>query len=172
MRNVICTNLRWQISILNQNTILIIGSINHIMAIMLVVPRQPLLVLKKHSLNNHFHAKKVIRIRNERTSSFSYKSISNLPLNELPGVYQSFYPYHILIFQSKPLFLTHFFFNYICRLPLINIWMTNSEYSKQYFLTKETLNNSMRYVHCRKLCVWLCLILGSCLLNEVVFYCL
>ncbi|KAK2419962.1 hypothetical protein P8452_50282 [Trifolium repens] len=52
---------------------------------MLVVPRQPLLVLKKHSLNNHFHAKKVIRIRNERTSSFSYKSISNLPLNELPG---------------------------------------------------------------------------------------
>jgi hypothetical protein len=129
-------------------------STNHIMATMLVVPRQPLLVLKNHSLSNYFHAKKVIR--NERTSSFNYKSIANVPLKELPGVYiyQSFYPYHILIFQSKQLFLTHFFFcNYICRLPLINIWMTNSEYSKQYFLTKETLNNSMRYVHCRKLCV-------------------
>ncbi|WJX70546.1 hypothetical protein P8452_54640 [Trifolium repens] len=50
---------------------------------MLVVPRQPLLVLKKHSLHNHFHAKKVIR--NERTSSFNYKSIANVPLNELPG---------------------------------------------------------------------------------------
>ncbi|WJX65648.1 hypothetical protein P8452_50284 [Trifolium repens] len=53
------------------------------MATMLVVPRQPLLVLKKHSLNNHFHSKKVIR--NERTSSFNYKSIANVPLKELPG---------------------------------------------------------------------------------------
>ncbi|WJX70555.1 hypothetical protein P8452_54647 [Trifolium repens] len=53
------------------------------MATMLVVPRQPLLVLKNHSLSNYFHAKKVIR--NERTSSFNYKSIANLPLNELPG---------------------------------------------------------------------------------------
>ncbi|XP_045811363.1 uncharacterized protein LOC123905703 [Trifolium pratense] len=52
---------------------------------MILVPRQPLLVLKKHSLiNNHFHAKKLI-IRNERTSSFNYKSTVNLPLNELPG---------------------------------------------------------------------------------------
>jgi hypothetical protein len=120
----------WQISILNQNTILIIGSINHIMAIMLVVPRQPLLVLKKHSLNNHFHAKKVIRIRNERTSSFSYKSISNLPLNELPGVYQSFYPYHILIFQSKPLFLKHIFLIiFVGFLWSIYGWQTQSSQS-------------------------------------------
>jgi hypothetical protein len=58
------------------------------MATMLVVPRQPLLLLlKKHSLNNHFHKKKVIR--NERTSSFNYKSIANVPLKELPGVYIS-----------------------------------------------------------------------------------
>jgi hypothetical protein len=62
-------------------------STNHIMATMLAVPRQPLLVLKNHSLSNYFHAKKVIR--NERTSSFNYKSIANLPLNELPGVYIS-----------------------------------------------------------------------------------
>jgi len=65
------------------------------MASISVVPRQPLLVQKKHRLNSHFHTKKTSCsvIRNEKTSSFSYRSIANVPFYELPGVYyQSFHP--------------------------------------------------------------------------------
>nr|AFK37649.1 unknown [Medicago truncatula] len=57
------------------------------MASISVVPWQPLLVQKKHILNSHFHTKKTSCsvIRNEKTSSFSYRSITNVPFYELPG---------------------------------------------------------------------------------------
>ncbi|AES74761.1 hypothetical protein MtrunA17_Chr6g0453601 [Medicago truncatula] len=57
------------------------------MASISVVPWQPLLVQKKHILNSHFHTKKTSCsvIRNEKTSSFSYRSIANVPFYELPG---------------------------------------------------------------------------------------
>ncbi|KAK7271805.1 hypothetical protein RJT34_28013 [Clitoria ternatea] len=56
------------------------------MARLLMVPCQPQIVLKKHGLQRHYHTKAASNsIRNERTSSFSYKSNANIPFYELPG---------------------------------------------------------------------------------------
>lgn len=126
--------------------------VNYIMASILVVPCQPqslLLKKKNRYLKRHCHDAKSTAsysvIRNEKTSSFSCRSTVNVPLNELPGVYQSFHPYIPSSSSSKQvcLTLTHMLI-LLFRLPLINIWMTSTEQSKQYSLTKEQLNNSMR----------------------------
>lgn len=87
-----------------------INQIN-IMASMLMVPKLPLLVLKNHRLSSHFHTKTASYrvIRNEKTSSFNYRTTVNVPLNELPGVYQSFHPYYLHLPIQKPMFLTMIF---------------------------------------------------------------
>ncbi|XP_061362238.1 uncharacterized protein LOC133305990 [Gastrolobium bilobum] len=56
------------------------------MASFIMIPCQPQL-LKKHRFLGHCHTKAASNsvIRNEKTSSFSYRSIVNVPLYELPG---------------------------------------------------------------------------------------
>ncbi|KAJ1398735.1 hypothetical protein SESBI_30829 [Sesbania bispinosa] len=56
------------------------------MASILVAPWQPQL-LKKHRLNRHSHTKAAsyLVIRNQKNSSFTYRSTVNVPLYELPG---------------------------------------------------------------------------------------
>ncbi|KAK7266457.1 hypothetical protein RIF29_19101 [Crotalaria pallida] len=59
------------------------------MANILLLPCQ-LKLLKNHKLHRHCHTKTVpislnSVIRNERTSSFSYRGTANVPFNELPG---------------------------------------------------------------------------------------
>ncbi|XP_027359370.1 uncharacterized protein LOC113868018 [Abrus precatorius] len=55
------------------------------MANLLMVPCQPLL-LKKHKFHRLCHIKQISNsIRNEKTSSFSFRSNANVPLHELPG---------------------------------------------------------------------------------------
>ncbi|XP_061367594.1 uncharacterized protein LOC133310651 [Gastrolobium bilobum] len=56
------------------------------MASVLTVPCQPQL-LKKHRFHGYCHTKASsnLVIRNEKTSSFSYRSTVNVPLYELPG---------------------------------------------------------------------------------------
>lgn len=63
------------------------------MASILMVPWQPLLVLKKKHSDFHTKRPSYSLIKNERTSSFNYKSTLNVPFYELPGVYQSFHPH-------------------------------------------------------------------------------
>lgn len=117
-------------------------------SVVLMVPCQPKL-LKNHVLHGNFHTKAASYsypvIRNEKNSSFSYKSTVHVPIYELPGVL--LFSFHfspiaiLLLYVSVP--NTHV--NLLCRLLLTNIWMTRPEYSEQCFLTKEQLNSSVRY---------------------------
>jgi hypothetical protein len=128
------------------------------MASNIVAPWQSLLVVKNPRLKKHhsyFHTKKTSYsvIRNEKTSSFNYRSTANIPIYELPGVYQSFHLYTIFIFQSKPMFLTHMFdFSFFLQASFDQYMDDKLRVARAVFHDK-TKTKQLNEVLCNELCV-------------------